>query len=253
MSLDAASVGATLRTERYGRSLDLRAETGSTNDDARAAADAGCADGHVVVADRQRAGRGSQGRTWDSPAGVDLYFSIVARVPLEAPRLPPLTLAVGLGVAEAIEPLAGRARVKWPNDVLLEDRKCAGILVETVSVGARVDSAIIGVGVGVNRTSFAPPLDATATSMRIASGRELDRADVLARLLGAIERRVDRYLAAGPEDAAAAVDERLAWRGERVRIGELEGELLGVHPTGAIRLATANGERVLASGRIERA
>src|SRR5689334_18189002 len=91
-----------LRTVRYGRSLRVLATTDSTNDDAHEDAARGALDGHVVVADAQRSGRGSHGRTWASPAGTDLYLSIVARPELSLNELPPLTLAVGLAVAEAV-------------------------------------------------------------------------------------------------------------------------------------------------------
>ncbi len=251
--LSALHVAAALTTRRYGRSLELREETGSTNDDARAAADAGCPDGHVVVADHQRAGRGSSGRGWDSPPGVDLYFSIVARTGLSPDRLPPLTLAVGLGVARAIEVAldgASVATLKWPNDVLLGDRKVCGILVETVSVGARVTSAVIGVGVGVNRARFAPPLDLTATSLRLQRGAPLDRSSLLASLLGHIEEEVDRFIAHGPAPIARAVDARLAWRGARVRLDGREVVLRGVTPDGGLRIEGETGPEVVRSGRL---
>ena len=155
-ALDADAIGAALGTLAYGRSLDLRAQTRSTNDDARAAAEAGAPRGHVVVADTQSAGRGSRGRTWSSPAGVDLYLSIVERVPLPLSKIPPLTLAVGLGVADAVDALVGPgcARVKWPNDVRVGERKCAGILVETSSAGHKPGPIILGIGLGVNRTEW---------------------------------------------------------------------------------------------------
>lgn len=251
--LSPARVAARLSTIRYGRSLDVRAETGSTNDDAREAAAEGAPDGHVVVADRQRAGRGARGRSWDSPGGTDLYVSIVARVPLSPARLPPLTLAVGLGVAEAVRASAPDADVdiKWPNDVRLGGRKCAGILIETVSSGGRIESAVIGIGLDVNRREFDPGLE--ASSLALAIGRSLDRADVLAAVLGRVEAEVDRFVARGPGDVVARVAPRLAWRGERVRVDELEGELLGLAADGALALRIDGETRTVRAGTLRRA
>ena len=238
--LTADAIARRLTTVRYGRSLDVRAETGSTNDDAREAAGAGAADGHVVVADRQSRGRGARGRVWASPGGTDLYFSIVARLPLTPAQLPPLTLAVGLGVARAAEAtLPDRSvTVKWPNDVLIEGKKHAGILVESVSLGSRIDSAIIGVGVDVNRADFGE-LGPIATSWRAETGQTFDRAQALATLLSSIEAEVDRFVRLGPRPVASAVEDRLAFRGRRVRCDALEGELTPPSPPPIAALVTS--------------
>lgn len=245
-------IAAELRTARYGRSIDVRAETESTNDDARRALEAGAADGHVVLADAQRAGRGARGRRWDSPAGTDLYFSIVARVPLALPKLPPLTLAVGLGLARALDALVPLAHVavKWPNDVWLNGKKCAGVLVEASARGAILEGVVIGIGLDVNRDSFADDIADVATSLRRAGGQPLDRAVVLARALEAVEEEIDRFVAEGPAPLAARVEARLALRGQRVTCDEVEGRLLGLAPAGALRLETAEGTRELVAGTL---
>jgi BirA family biotin operon repressor/biotin-[acetyl-CoA-carboxylase] ligase len=230
--------------QRYGRSLEHKGRTGSTNDDARAAAERGVPDGHVVVADAQDAGRGSHGRTWASPPGTDLYLSIVARVPLEPARIPPLTLAVGLGVARAIDELAfTRASIKWPNDVWIGDSKCAGILVETSSTGAQGGAVIIGIGVNVNRRVFPPELEGIATSLLLARGHgaDLDREAVMALVLGRVEAEVDRYVAEGVAAITPDVDARLLWRGESVSAGEQRGRLRGLAPGGGVLLEQDDG------------
>ncbi len=231
----------------YGASRDVRAITGSTSDDARIAAEAGAPSGHVVVADAQTAGRGSRGRAWSSPPGDDLYFSIVERAELKDERRACVTLAVGLGVAEAIERETGvGARVKWPNDVWLgageaDARKCAGILVESSSVGARLGPLIIGVGGGVNRMEWGE-LAGAATSMRgaMAPGApRLDRERVLDALLARIEARVRELERSGPEPIVTALHARLLWRGARVRIDEREGVLEGIAKDGALLVGGA--------------
>ena len=253
-ALDAERISADLRTARYGRSLRVLALTDSTNDDALRDAAAGAPDGHVVVADAQRSGRGSHGRQWTSPAGTDLYLSIVAQPRLSPAQLPTLTLAVGLGVADAAEQLlAGsgvRAQVKWPNDVWLSGKKCAGILVEARSSLAPV---VIGIGLNVNRLEFPPELSAAASSLRLARATQepLDRNAALAQLLLAIERAVDRLVGEGPEALMLELGTRLALRGARVRCADREGVVIGVAPSGALRLATDHGVVDLLAGRIE--
>jgi BirA family biotin operon repressor/biotin-[acetyl-CoA-carboxylase] ligase len=252
--LSPERIRAELRTVRYGRSLRVLAQTDSTNDDAFADAADGAGDGHLVVADAQRSGRGSHGRSWTSPAGTDLYLSIVAQPQLPPAQLPTLTLAVGLGVANAAEQLlAGAdvsAQVKWPNDVWLDGKKCAGILVEARSSLAPV---VIGIGLNVNRLEFPAELAAAACSLRLArpDRAALDRAAVLAELLLCVERAVDRLVAEGPEPLMLELSERLALRGVRVRCAEREGSVAGVAPSGALRLLTDRGLIELLAGRIE--
>jgi BirA family biotin operon repressor/biotin-[acetyl-CoA-carboxylase] ligase len=266
--LDPQRLARDLRTARFGRSLRVLDVTDSTNDDARRDALAGAPDGHVVVADSQRAGRGSHGRTWTSPAGSDLYLSIVARPQLALAALPPLTLAVGLGVADAVQALLpehvahdGSAsidgdvsvtEVKWPNDVWLLGKKCAGVLVEASTLGSELGPVVIGIGLNVNRLQWADGLEASATSLRVVgSGAKLDRGAALCALLLSVEGWVDRLVAQGGQAIAAALDARLAMRGQRVRCAECEGTLLGVAASGAIRIATALGTRELIAGRLE--
>lgn len=255
MTLEAARIAAALTTERYGRSLEVKARTGSTNDDARTALEAGAPSGHVILADAQDRGRGAQGRAWSSPGGTDLYFSILERRTLPPAALPWLTLAVGLGVRAALGAHAPAA-LKWPNDVLLgaRPRKAAGILVESSSTGNVIGPFVIGVGIDVNRASFAPELEDVATSLLRETGRALDRSLVFAAVLGAIEAEVaelDRP--AGLAALHARLSAHLAFRGERVRVDDEVGELLGVAEDGALRLRTDAGERRLRSGTLRRA
>jgi len=250
---DAARCAALLTTERFGRSLVALTETDSTMDDARAAADEGAPEGHVVLADQQRRGRGSHGREWSSPPGSDLYFSLVLRPALSLADLPPLTLAVGLAVADALAQVAPAATVgiKWPNDVFVDGKKCAGVLVETRSIGLDPTAVIVGIGINVNREEFDPSLIAESTSLALVTGQPLDREALLCGLLLQLEQRVMRFVAHGAGSVVHAVEERLLYRGQRVSIDEHTGTLLGVDADGALRLRVDSGSvvRVL-SGRL---
>jgi BirA family biotin operon repressor/biotin-[acetyl-CoA-carboxylase] ligase len=253
--LDALRIEPYLQTQRYGRSLRALAETGSTNDEARTDAVSGAASGHVVLADMQTSGRGSNGRAWSSPRGQDLFVSIVDRPALSLAQLPPLTLAVGLGVAEAVEAVLeapGACRVKWPNDVWLHGKKCAGILVETSATGSAVESVVIGIGLNVNRLEFGDELRDIATSLRATRSDQapLDRVRVLARLLFAVEHQVDRFVAEGPATIVSALEPRLAMIGERARCGDIEGVVEGVSSSGALLMRSEQGLVELHAGRL---
>lgn len=257
MTLDLDRLAQQLQTQRYGRSISYRALTHSTNDDARDARNAGAQPGHVVVADAQSGGRGSRGRAWLSPAGTDLYLSIVDRLPLALAELPPLTLAVGLGVADAVDELLGgssaaRAQVKWPNDVQIAGKKCAGILIEASTGLPGGDALVIGIGLNVNRSEFPAELAGSATSLCSSRGgaEQLDRSYALQVLLERVEQRVDAFV---HQDAAATVQAlvpRLALLGLAARCDELEGVVRGVDPSGALLFETERGIQQVVAGRL---
>jgi BirA family transcriptional regulator, biotin operon repressor / biotin---[acetyl-CoA-carboxylase] ligase len=149
-------------------------------------------EGAVAVAEEQTEGRGRLGRTWHAPARTSVLLSVLLRPPVEAPRLPELTLVAGGAVAEAIADVTGvDPAIKFPNDVLIDGRKVAGILAE--SSEGRV---VLGVGVNVNQTPDELPGDAQmeAASLRIATGNEVDRAALLAAILLRLERAYDRWV-----------------------------------------------------------
>jgi len=224
-------------------------------DDASAAAAKGAKDGHVVLADQQTRGRGAHGRQWLSPPGSDLYFSVVIRPTVEPASTALVTLAAGLGVRDAVASwLPGRAvLLKWPNDIWIRRRKCAGVLVESRTVGMRLDSMIIGVGLNVNRVQWPPELAAEATSLRAerGDGEALDRGDVLVTLLSHMERWVNRFLEHGAPVVVNAMRPVLALLGEAVRWEDGTGVFDGIDQDGAARVRTYAGLVSLHSAHIE--
>lgn len=208
---------------------------GSTNERAVALAKAGAFHGTLVTASEQTAGRGRQGRAWSAPPGRSLLMSLVLRDP---PRLLPLSAAL------AVADVAGQgARIKWPNDVLLDDRKLAGILVE----GRPQEGwAVLGVGINV----AVRPEDLPAELSAHAATLGLEPADVervLAGLLAALERR----LAEAPDDTLAAFRERDALTGREVSWAGGSGTAEGIDGDGRLVVRTAEGERhTLDSGEV---
>src|SRR4051812_21275090 len=186
---------------------------------------AGCESGTEVVANEQTAGQGRFGRTWHSEPNSGLYMSEILRLKICPDSLPLVTLALGLATAEAITRVAGVAPdLRWPNDVLLNGKKCAGILVQLC------DGVLIaGIGVNVNQTSFPEHLAATATSIRLATGCESDRETLLNALLPAIDEHLENLLQNGREPVLRAFSQASSFvRGRRVIVDQHGVELSGV-------------------------
>lgn len=244
-----------LVTGTWGRSLSIRQSTESTMDDAFGAASKGAPDGHVELADHQARGRGAHGRQWVSPPGCDLYFSVVTRPSVDLSAVALVTLAIGLGVRDAVAELVPtkRVQVKWPNDIWVERRKCAGILVESRSIGARIDPLIIGVGLNVNRAQWPPELADIATSLRAEREGEapLDRASVLSSVLSHMERWFDAFTKDGPPVVVNALRPHLALREEPVRWEDGQGVFDGIDFDGAARVRTNAGTVSLHAAHIE--
>ncbi len=186
---------------RLWTALEVVGETGSTNADVMAAARGGAAEGLVLVAERQTAGRGRLGRDWVSPVGAGLTVSVLLRPAVPVSRygwLPPLA---GVAVATGVRRMTGLdARLKWPNDVLLDDRKCGGILAELDGDGA----VVVGFGLNVTlREDELPRPDATSLALAGATG--LDRGALLVGLLTELERCYTRWCDAGGDPQASGV------------------------------------------------
>lgn len=205
--------------------------------------------GAVAVAEHQTDGRGRSGRRWDDAPSTALLFSVLLRPPTVAP-LPQLSLVVGLAVAGAIEREAGvRAMVKWPNDVLIDGRKVAGILLEAADV-----VVVCGIGVNVNQEQHdLPPVTRLpATSLRIATGRPFDRGMVLAAVLGELECRYAGWLAGGLACFADELERRNAIRGRRVRVDDRRGTAGAIESDGRLTIVLDRGDILLVeSGEVE--
>lgn len=175
----------------WGDPLTYSEQTGSTNDDALAAARQGAPSGSVFLAEQQTAGRGRRGRRWLAESGQSLLFSVLLR-PALAGVAPTgaLTLAVGLGVRAALAAYSAQPlSVKWPNDVLCARRKLAGILCESQLQAGHVDAIVIGVGINVGRQAFPAELASDVTSLAELSERSPSREQLLVDVLAQVERR----------------------------------------------------------------
>lgn len=220
---------------RLGRPLILKALTGSTNDDARLLASGGAGHGTTVLADAQTAGRGRLGRAWASPAGENLYLSIVWRAGLDSIDPPLLALGAGLAVSEALDLFTpAPTAVKWPNDVRYRGKKLAGLLAEAMYRGSHANAVVLGLGVNVRGEVFPDSIRAIATSLRIVRGEDVVRAVVLTALL----ERLDGTLGQLCADGFAAIRQRLIDRcesiGARVTVGDITGVGVDLDASGAL-------------------
>jgi BirA family biotin operon repressor/biotin-[acetyl-CoA-carboxylase] ligase len=217
----------------------------STNDEAARLARAGARHGTVVTARAQRAGRGREGRAWASPPDAGLYLSAIVRPLLALVDVPPMTLAIGIALCDAVRASGAPAVLKWPNDALVHGKKLAGVLVEAHSQGHRLDAVIIGIG--VNLAGEPPPeVAATAITLAQATGAPVDRAAFVERLLVEVETWLDRYVASGLAAIAPAWHSRMApGISARARIegtgGEVTGEVAGLDRDGALLLRDERG------------
>jgi BirA family biotin operon repressor/biotin-[acetyl-CoA-carboxylase] ligase len=224
-----------LGTVRYFDSI------GSTNDEALAWAAQGVADGSLILADEQTAGRGRAGRKWVTPRGSALAFSLILRPSAREADSPSLfTGLAALALVDALKAYKLSAQIKWPNDVLLKRKKCAGILVESVWMGDALDAVVIGVGVNVLQASLPPEGQVLypATSIESELGHPLERGDLVRDVLAAIQTW--RPLIGQPR-FIQAWESALAFKGELVHVWHddetpLEGRVMGLAPDGNLRL-----------------
>ncbi len=173
-----------LDTSWIGRKLVFHRETGSTNLDAKALAEKGEAAGAVVVADMQTAGRGRRGRGWVSPSGKDIYMSLMLRPQCRPEKASALTLVMAVSVLEAVrEVVTQTCSIKWPNDIVVNNKKVCGILTEMSAELDGIHYVVIGAGINVNQEQMADEIQDKATSLYIEGGKRIKRAKLAARVL----------------------------------------------------------------------
>jgi BirA family biotin operon repressor/biotin-[acetyl-CoA-carboxylase] ligase len=224
---------------------------GSTMTEASRLAAEGCESGTVVGAEEQTAGQGRYGRTWHSESGAGLYVSIVLRYAFPPDSLPLVTLALGLATSEAILRSSDVAcDLRWPNDVLIQSRKCAGILTQLEAT-----AVIAGIGINVNHAEFPAELAAIATSLRIASGRVQSRERLLVELISSVTSYCSMLETEGREPILEMFSRASSFvHGRRVYVDQgdslLQGTTAGLNASGFLMLRGDDGKQsvVIAGG-----
>ena len=244
-----AGIRKKLTTKWVGSRLSFYESTDSTNLRAREEAENGAPHGTMIVADLQTSGRGRRGRCWESPAGVNIYFSLILRPDLVQDKAPMLTITMAHSISKAIARKTGLdCKIKWPNDIVVNGKKVCGILTEMGFMKDGGYYVVVGVGINVRSQHFAPELADKATSLEDEEGRleKILRSHLLAEIMEAFEEDYDSLMVC--QDLTGILESynhmlinRDAW----VRVldpkGEYEGKAGGITKTGELLVETADG------------
>ncbi len=254
----AASLKGTIFGKNTAKQIHHYYKIGSTNSEAMRAAAEGAPEGSVFLAEEQLSGRGRGAHTWHSARSTGIYCSVILR-----PVMPPsdaliFSLAAGLAVRAAVAEIAPQLKVdlKWPNDVLLNNKKFCGILTEMNAEVTRVRHLVVGIGINVNQAKFPAELRDIATSLRIETGTEWSRVELCAALLKSLDREYRNLVE--DEGARAAILRRFeesssSVRGQKVSVeenGGLTGVTEGLDERGFLRVRTENGLQTVVSGTV---
>lgn len=226
----------------------------STNAEALRAIQNGQAAPFLVIAERQTAGRGRRGRKWASPFAENVYYSLVLRIEGGMRQLEGLSLVVGLAVMQALRELGvPAAGLKWPNDVLVGQKKIAGILLELVGDPADVCHVVLGVGINVNM-QMTDEVDQQWTSMRLETGKVFDRNHLIAVLGERLQGYLHRHQVDGFSAIQSEWERNHLWQGRAVSliagVNQIDGEVLGIDKQGALRLKVGGVEKIFSGGEL---
>jgi BirA family biotin operon repressor/biotin-[acetyl-CoA-carboxylase] ligase len=246
-----------LRTKTFGRVIRFYREVESTNDVAFDLAKEGATEGTVIIADTQTKGRGRLQRKWISPPGFNLYMSIIFRPSISSKDASILTLVSSVALFEAVNSYGIKCQIKWPNDLLINRRKVAGVLTEMELDGERVEFVLVGLGINLNMTrvvmnNLMGEVSEIATSVREELGHEVDRSEFAANLINLLEKWYEELNSKGK---ATIIDEwKKRWgdlnKRVRVRIDRnlIEGIACDLDQNGFLVIRRDNGkvERIIA-------
>jgi BirA family biotin operon repressor/biotin-[acetyl-CoA-carboxylase] ligase len=244
-----------LNTDTFARKLYVYNSIDSTNACAKVLANAGAEEGTVVIAEFQTAGRGRQGRTWQSESGRNLLFSFIIRPKLDINKVGLLTFFAASSVSLAIESLSDiRCECKWPNDILLNGKKCCGILMESAFQHNMLDYAVVGIGLNVNQRVFANDLDKKATSLSLECKKEFDRKVIFQQVMRSLETNYIDVSSGNFDNVLKEWKARTTIFGKQITLiqgdDKLQGCATGITTDGGLLIATPEGERVFYTGDI---
>jgi BirA family biotin operon repressor/biotin-[acetyl-CoA-carboxylase] ligase len=249
--LDAAEICA---KEGLAWPVYIHDSIDSTNAEALRSIERGAEAPFLVLAERQTAGRGRRGRKWVSPFADNLYYSLVLRIDGGMRQIEGLSLVVGLAVMHALRDFGiTRAGLKWPNDVLVGDKKIAGILLELVGDPADVCHVVLGVGINVNMQST-NEVDQQWTSMNLEAGRVFDRNDLVAHMSTKLQQYLELHRASGFAAIQLEWEKYHLWQGRAVSliagVNQVDGVVMGIDRQGALRLKVDGVERFFSGGEL---
>ena len=226
----------------------------STNAEALRAVDRGVTAPFVILAERQTAGRGRRGRKWVSPFAENIYYSLVLRMDGGMRQLEGLSLVVGLAVLSALRAVGvSDAGLKWPNDVLVSNKKIAGILLELVGDPADVCHVVLGIGINVNMR-VASEVDQAWTSVFLESGVATNRNELVSKLSDSLRMYLKRHEVSGFSAIQSEWEQNHLWQGREVSliagVHQVNGTVMGIDRQGALRMSVNGEEKVFSGGEL---
>lgn len=227
--ISVQEVKSQLKSQIFGQELYFFDEIDSTNNYIKKIAENNASHGSLAIAECQTGGKGRRGRVWESPKGSGIWMSYLLR-----PTIPPysasmITLVAGLAVAKVLSEVSGLdAKIKWPNDIVVNSHKVCGILTEMSADPDMINYVVVGIGINVNTKSFPEEIAQVATSVRIETGKQYSRSEIIARICESFEEFYEKFCETS--DMSLLIDEynrHLVNVDREVRISELTGEYTG--------------------------
>ncbi len=253
--LDGDIISHGLNTSVIGKKIEILNTVDSTNEEIKRRAAKGEKSGLIIVAEEQTKGKGRLGKSWDGHKG-GLFFTALIRPELSPGEISSITLAAGYGVCLAIREYTGLdARIKWPNDVIIGNKKVVGILTEIAAQADMLDYAAIGIGINVNHRSFSEEISDKATSLYIELGKEINRNDFFRCVIGRLDKVISSFIVSMSIDDISSFTELCATIGRRVSVQRgvrlIEGKATGINPNGELIIVDDDGEEyIINSGEV---
>lgn len=255
--LTATEISYQLKSRLIGKYVHSYRLVKSTNDLVTQMAESGAPEGTIVTAEQQSQGRGRLGRTWFSPEGTGIYVSILLRPRIKPEQAPGLSIMTSVALAEALEKyVPGEVQIKWPNDILVSGKKVCGVLTELSAERQKIQHVVVGVGINVNQKGVDFPADIkrTATSLRIATKKQINRAELLKLFLFNFEREYIDYQRVGLKKAQRRLRKYSSMLGKTVRIlsGDhvVEGVAVDIDTSGALILYRSGKRIAISAGEV---
>ena len=255
--MDAAELKSIWKPKWVGCEILYFDSIDSTNTKAQELAEKGYPSGTLVVADKQIAGKGRRGRNWESPSGCGIFMTLMLKPDINPNNASMLTLVSALAVAKALADITGKdAKIKWPNDIVIDGRKVCGILTEMSAQFDYINNIVIGIGINVNNNSFPEEISATASSLRLLSGgKKYRRAEIIEKIMEYFEKYYSIFLET--EDLSALVNEydaMLVNMKKQVKVLDpkepFEGKAMGITKNGELIVDTWESRKLVSSGEV---
>jgi BirA family biotin operon repressor/biotin-[acetyl-CoA-carboxylase] ligase len=246
-----------LKTKNIGKDIRFFESVGSTNDKAYALAEKGAAEGTIVIADAQTKGKGRLGRKWVSPSDSGIYMSCILRPEISPNEVPKITLAAAVSAVKAVREFAGiKALIKWPNDIIVSDRKAGGILTELKGEPDRVEFVILGIGININTAKSALPAGATSLKGESRSSSDFSRTEFIRILLENLDEEYIKFKKRGFSHVRSELKGYSCTLGRHVKVTTsnkktFHGKAADINADGALVVKLENGSRkVFLSGDV---